>query len=396
MRTGSPAKAWPLKALLPQRSILSLCLALACLALAAQSPAQARPAIAFENYGFEALHGPGPGSLEGQDLSGQVRRLDLSGQRLIVIYAFRPAQTGARQSLAALEKLRLDYEGRLIVAAAAPDSAAAIAAAVSGLGLRFPLLSKPGVEQALGLPSSPAFLILAPGGGALARRLGAYDLSSVPARKMVDALLAAHPAATAEARPAAASTIAGFLSPVEAGVVAELNLARENPRGYADYLREYRSMIHGGIYERPGEIGIRLQEGTRAVDEAIAFLEKQSPLLPLSPSRGMSAAASVHAADQGKSGATGHTGRDGSSPFDRMNRFGKWAGTAGENISYGADDARGIVIQLLVDDGVASRGHRANIFNPAFRTVGIAVGPHPGYGSLCVQDFAAEYRERGE
>jgi len=194
--------------------------------------------------------------------------------------------------------------------------------------------------------------------------------------------------------PAASMAHRPYLSPVEAGVIDELNLARVDPKSYIKYLREYRALIHGGVYERPGKVGIQLQEGTRAVDEAMAFLERQAPLGALAASRGLSAAAKAHALEQGKSGATGHSGADGSSPFDRMNRYGKWSGTAGENISYGAGDARGIVIQLIVDDGVASRGHRANIFMAAFKVVGVGVGPHPKYGAVCVQDFSAEYEER--
>ena len=77
-----------------------------------------------------------------------------------------------------------------------------------------------------------------------------------------------------------------------------------------------------------------------------------------------------------------------------MNRFGKWSVTAGENIAYGAGDAREIVIQLVVDDGVASRGHRANVFGAAFKYLGVGVGAHPKYGAVCVQDFAGGYEEK--
>jgi uncharacterized protein YkwD len=220
----------------------------------------------------------------------------------------------------------------------------------------------------------------------------AYDTNGFEARRFADELLAAAKAPASSSVPA--SIDISYLSPIEAGVVAELNLARGDPKAYAKYLREYRALIHNGVYEKPGEIGIQLQEGAHAVDDAIAFLERQAPLGPLAASKGLSAAARAHAVDQGRSGATGHSGADGSSPFDRMNRFGKWNGTAGENISYGAADARGIVIQLVVDDGVASRGHRANIFGAAFKFVGIGVGPHPKYGTICVQDFSGSYEEK--
>ncbi len=180
----------------------------------------------------------------------------------------------------------------------------------------------------------------------------------------------------------------------DVAVLRELNAARTRPAAYIALLRDYRSHIHGGMLEYPDQTPVRLNEGTRAVDEAIAFLKRQEPLDPLALSKGLSAAARDLAADQGKTGGTGHAGSDGSSPPTRMSRHGKWLRTAGENCAYGPEDARQIVIQLIVDDGVPSRGHRANIFNPAFKVVGVAVGPHPRYRFVSVMDFAGGYREK--
>jgi uncharacterized protein YkwD len=183
------------------------------------------------------------------------------------------------------------------------------------------------------------------------------------------------------------------LIPNEADVIKELNAARTNPRAYARYLEDMRQYFNGKRFKRPGEITLVTKEGVSAVDEAIAFLRSASPVKPLSLSRGMSKAAADHAKDQSRSGKTGHDGREGSQPWDRVNRYGTWSGKIGENVGYGDQTAREAVISLIVDDGVTSRGHRANIFNPDYHVVGIACGTHPKWRTVCVSDFAQTYQE---
>jgi uncharacterized protein YkwD len=187
---------------------------------------------------------------------------------------------------------------------------------------------------------------------------------------------------------------ADFLSEAEKDVILASNAVRTDPRRFADiYVAELRSRYAGSLIEYPGEIAIRTVEGTRAVDELTGYLRTARPQPALVPSLGMSSGAADHASDQSKSGATGHTGGDRSSPFDRIDRYGSWNGTAGENISYGYGDGLRIVLQLLVDDGVPSRGHRDNIMNGQFGVSGVAVDSHPVYGNVCVITYAASYTE---
>jgi hypothetical protein len=43
--------------------------------------------------------------------------------------------------------------------------------------------------------------------------------------------------------------------------------------------------------------------------------------------------------------------------------------------------------QLIVDDGVADRGHRSIVFSGELRYAGAACGPHPVYRTMCVIDL---------
>jgi uncharacterized protein YkwD len=176
--------------------------------------------------------------------------------------------------------------------------------------------------------------------------------------------------------------------------LVEINLARKNPPLYANYLREFRRQFRGSSYILPGtETLVSTGEGVKGVDEAIRFLLRQKPLPPLAWSAGLAAAAAELAEEEGESGAVGHLGRTSGGPKVRIERHGKWQGSIGENIFYGPADSRQVVMNLIIDDGVPDRGHRKNIFSRAFARAGAACGPHPGFGTVCVIDFAGEFRE---
>jgi uncharacterized protein YkwD len=187
---------------------------------------------------------------------------------------------------------------------------------------------------------------------------------------------------------------AKFLSPLENAVVYEINRARTAPKEYASLVEQSKKYYDGKVLKLPAETPILTKEGVGGVIEVIRYLRSVKPLPPLHPSKGMSSGARDHVTDQGSSGSSQHKGSDGSQPGDRVNRYGTWEKSIGENIAYGSDKARNIVMFLIIDDGVSSRGHRKNIFNPDFRIIGVACGHHPAYRTICVVTFAGGYKEK--
>jgi hypothetical protein len=132
-------------------------------------------------------------------------------------------------------------------------------------------------------------------------------------------------------------------------------------------------------------------EGPQGIYEAIESLLNATPVPALEWRSGMAKACQDHVEDTGPQGLTGHTGTDGSSPYDRMNRYGSWGLSAAENISYGSNTGIDIVMQLFIDDGVASRGHRTNLMAETSTVTGNASGPHSQYGDMTCIGYAGSY-----
>lgn len=111
---------------------------------------------------------------------------------------------------------------------------------------------------------------------------------------------------------------------------------------------------------------------------------KNLPMLV--PDGGLINAAKYHANDMSKNNFFDHNSSDGTGCFERMNRYYK-GGYRGENISSGYNTAIGVVLQLLVDEGVSSLGHRKNILSSNYKAVGVAFATHKSYRYCCVEDF---------
>jgi len=170
---------------------------------------------------------------------------------------------------------------------------------------------------------------------------------------------------------------------VDDAVLAEVNFARTHPQDYA------RRLMLQPVSDWERALGPDARSADPgAFAEAVDFLLRQSPLPPLSRDQILDAAALEHVEAQGPAGEIGHNSQDGERFDARLRRHGLQAQVAAENIAYGPSNARDVVRELIIDSGVASRGHRRNIFHADLAAAGVACGPHRDYAAMCVMDFA--------
>ena len=174
----------------------------------------------------------------------------------------------------------------------------------------------------------------------------------------------------------------------ERQVVLEMSKVRLQPREYAHWLRTQTKYFAGRLWNLPERVPIKTQEGAAALEELIAVLEHSPSLGPLRWSEGLSLAARQWVLEQGPTGRIGHTGPGGSTLQSRALQQGLHQSLLGEVINYGRETPRWTVVQLLIDDGVPSRGHRNAILNPDFHVAGAAIGPHAAYEEMTVVDLA--------
>jgi uncharacterized protein YkwD len=156
---------------------------------------------------------------------------------------------------------------------------------------------------------------------------------------------------------------------LEFGVVDEINKARSDPKAYAGRLRA-------------GPL-------SQGVGDAVAFLERQPPIAPLSCDGRLATAAAAHAADQGPLGQISHTGSDGSRALQRMQKAGVFSSVYAEEISMGQTSAAGVVTQLILDIPGPAHPHRADLFDPMLKEAGVGCGPNKTYRSMCVIDLSS-------
>lgn len=168
------------------------------------------------------------------------------------------------------------------------------------------------------------------------------------------------------------------MSAFDSAIVQEINLLRSKPKDYISIAEEEFARNQSILAPR---------EGMMVWRELVQALINTPPLAPLQSAIPLRLAALDHAEDISAHKQYGHRGTDGSLPNERLERYALHRKMLGENIGYGIQSARTLVVGLLLDDGVQGRGHRENLLNARYRSIGVATTKHPIYPCVCVQMF---------
>ena len=155
----------------------------------------------------------------------------------------------------------------------------------------------------------------------------------------------------------------------ESGVVDEINFARAHPQ-------EYVSTRLAAL------VSSEKNSFQTALGELISEMNSMAPLPEIDFSIGLHDACAEFADSAAKKGRTV------SDTFwlERVDRFCEWD-RAAELISLGCYTPEDIVMQLLIDDQIAGRGHRRILLNGELDAAGVAIGRHSKTGTICVIDL---------
>ncbi|KAJ8603385.1 hypothetical protein CTAYLR_004290 [Chrysophaeum taylorii] len=169
-------------------------------------------------------------------------------------------------------------------------------------------------------------------------------------------------------------------------IVREHNFARAKPAEYAETrVVPLLDKFDGTTFDN----ALSTREGRKCAEELANVLRETEPCQPLELDAGISKAAQRHADDVGANGIMAHVGTDGSEVGDRLRREGEWWGSCAENLSFGFETPEDVVLWLLIDDGVPSRGHRKNILDGSLQRVGCSTPTEHETGTCVVLDYAA-------
>lgn len=174
-------------------------------------------------------------------------------------------------------------------------------------------------------------------------------------------------------------------------LIKEINSVRTHPSDYGKKLLGYEKNFKDKVLRIPGQTAIMTNEGFAAFKEAANFLSKTKAMNPVILNSYL-----TRIAEDAYALSKDSEGDAGVDLDSLIAKHGQIVGVFSEAIDYGSATAEMVVINLLVDDGDANRGNRANILNPKFKICGIAKGTHKTYKNMTVITYARHFFAKGE
>jgi len=177
----------------------------------------------------------------------------------------------------------------------------------------------------------------------------------------------------------------------------ELNKLRQNPKSYIPLIEaEMKTLKKNNVLKKKdSSLQIQTLEGKAAYEDAIAFLQEQKEVNPLTKEIKLSYAAQDLVIDIGERGVVSHQDKDGNYMSERIEKYCEWDYCANEVIEVSSKSATDILISLLVDDGIRDKLNRRALFQNVYNYVGISCGPHTEYEIVTVLVFAGGIRPKG-
>jgi len=177
----------------------------------------------------------------------------------------------------------------------------------------------------------------------------------------------------------------------------ELNKLRQNPKSYIPLIEaEMKTLKKNNVLKKKdSSLQIQTLEGKAAYEDAIAFLQEQKEVNPLTKEIKLSYAAQDLVTDIGERGVVSHQDKDGNYMSERIEKYCEWDYCANEVIEVSSKSATDILISLLVDDGIRDKLNRRALFQNVYNYVGISCGPHTEYEIVTVLVFAGGIRPKG-
>jgi uncharacterized protein YkwD len=177
-------------------------------------------------------------------------------------------------------------------------------------------------------------------------------------------------------------------------VLKAINSVRKAPAKWADKIDKIyiKNMDKDKVTHKAWKR--KFKEGLPAMQEAVKYLKNAKPKGALTLSYGMSYAAFKHSVYLLSKKTLTHTGKGGSSMSNRLEEYGDWQTTIGENIIKTTKDTRTAehaVMEFIIDDGVKNRGHRENLFKASFKKLGVGIANSGTGEDFITLEFSGGY-----